>query len=132
MWLSILAVSIGAVLGANLRWGLGVWLNAWFPSIPPGTLVANWLGAWAIGLAVALFAHLPQLSPEWRLFLVTGFLGALTTFSTFSAEIFTNIQSEKWGMALLGIGLHVGGALLMTGLGIATFAGLRALMGVAK
>lgn len=129
MWLSMLAISAGAMLGANLRWGLGVWLNALFPAIPPGTLFANLLGGWAVGVAIALFAHLPQLAPEWRLFLITGFLGALTTFSTFSAEVFTNIQAEKWGMALLGVAVHVGGSLTMTGLGIATFAGLRTLMG---
>lgn len=129
MGLSILAVSIGAVLGANLRWLLALWLNAAFPAIPPGTLLANWLGAWAIGLALGFFVYVPQLSPEWRLFVVTGFLGSLTTFSTFSAEMLANVQAEKWGAALVGIGLHVGGSLLMTGLGLATFAGLRAVLG---
>ncbi|WP_043527094.1 fluoride efflux transporter CrcB [Litchfieldella xinjiangensis] len=132
MGLSILAVSAGAVLGANLRWLLGLWLNAAFPTIPPGTLVANWLGAWAIGIAIGVFAYLPSLSPEWRLFVVTGFLGALTTFSTFSAEMFGNIQAERWGAALGGIALHLGGSLLMTGLGLATFAGLRALLGALR
>ncbi|WP_148254299.1 fluoride efflux transporter CrcB [Aidingimonas lacisalsi] len=132
MGLSILAISTGAVLGANLRWGLSLWLNALFPAIPPGTLIANWLGAWLIGLALTAVAYLPQLSPEWRLFLVTGFLGALTTFSTFSAEMFANLQAGRWGAALLGIGLHVGGSLLMTGLGVATFAGVRALVGTIK
>ncbi|WP_163559048.1 fluoride efflux transporter CrcB [Halomonas sp. NO4] len=132
MWLSMLAISAGAVLGANLRWGLGVWLNALFPAIPPGTLIANLLGGWAIGVAIALFAHLPQIAPEWRLFLITGFLGALTTFSAFSAEIFTQIQAERWGMALLGVVVHVGGSLMMTGLGIATFAAMRALIGASR
>lgn len=132
MGLSILAVSAGAVLGANLRWLLGLWLNAAFPAIPPGTLVANWLGAWAVGIAIGVFAYLPSLSPEWRLFVVTGFLGALTTFSTFSAEMFGNIQAERWGAAMGGIALHVGGSLLMTGLGLATFAGIRALLGALR
>ncbi|GHC31795.1 fluoride efflux transporter CrcB [Aidingimonas halophila] len=132
MGFSILAVSAGAVLGANLRWVLGLWLNALFPTVPPGTLLANWLGAWLIGLALTIIAYFPQLSPEWRLFLVTGFLGALTTFSTFSAEMFNHLQAGRWGAALLGIGLHVGGSLLMTGLGVATFAVLRMLAGAIK
>ena len=132
MWLSVVAISAGAVLGANLRWLLGMWLNTLFPAIPPGTLVANWLGAWLIGLALGLFAWLPQLSPEWRLFAVTGFLGALTTFSTFSAEMFTNLQSGRLALALAGIALHVIGSLCMTGLGLATVLLIRNLMGVAR
>lgn len=132
MWLSVVAISAGAVLGANLRWLLGIWLNTLFPAIPPGTLVANWLGAWLIGLALGLFAWLPQLSPEWRLFAVTGFLGALTTFSTFSAEMFTNLQAGRLTLALAGIALHVIGSLCMTGLGLATVLLIRNLMGVAR
>ena len=88
MWLYVLAISGGAALGANARWLLGLWLNALFPALPLGTLAANLLGGWLIGLALGVFAWLPALAPEWRLFLVTGFLGALTTFSTFSAEMF--------------------------------------------
>ncbi|MDV6317546.1 fluoride efflux transporter CrcB [Chromohalobacter sp. HP20-39] len=132
MWLSIVAIGAGAALGANLRWLLGIWLNALFPSIPPGTLAANWLGAWLIGLAIAVFAQLPHLSPEWRLFVVTGFLGALTTFSTFSAEMFTNLQAGRYLMALSGIAVHVLGSLAMTGVGIATFGAIKHLTGVLK
>ncbi|WP_277810022.1 fluoride efflux transporter CrcB [Chromohalobacter canadensis] len=132
MWFSIVAIGAGAALGANLRWLLGIWLNALFPSIPPGTLAANWLGAWLIGLSIAFFAQLPHLSPEWRLFVVTGFLGALTTFSTFSAEMFTNLQAGRYLMALSGIAVHVLGSLAMTGVGIATFGAIKHLTGVLK
>ncbi|MCK2045239.1 fluoride efflux transporter CrcB [Chromohalobacter moromii] len=132
MWFSIVAIGAGAALGANLRWLLGIWLNALFPSIPPGTLAANWLGAWLIGLSIAFFAQLPHLSPEWRLFVVTGFLGALTTFSTFSAEMFTNLQAGRYLMAVSGIAVHVLGSLVMTGVGIATFGAIKHLTGVLK
>lgn len=132
MWISVLAIGAGAAIGANIRWLLGLWLNALFPAVPPGTLVANWLGAWLIGMAIGLFAWLPQLAPEWRLFLITGMLGALTTFSTFSAEMFTNLQAGRWGMAFAGIAVHVVGSLCMTGLGLATMALIRNLMGVAR
>lgn len=132
MWFSIVAIGAGAALGANLRWLLGIWLNALFPSIPPGTLAANWLGAWLIGLSIAFFAQLPHLSPEWRLFVVTGFLGALTTFSTFSAEMFTNLQAGRYLMALSGIAVHVLGSLVMTGVGIATFGAIKHLTGILK
>ncbi len=132
MWLSIIAISAGAALGANLRWLLGTWLNALYPAIPPGTLVANWFGAWLIGLALAYFSHLPHLSPEWRLFIITGFLGALTTFSTFSAETLTNLQSGRWGMALAGVAIHVIGSIALTALGMATFVLLRNLSGAVK
>lgn len=132
MWFSIVAIGAGAALGANLRWLLGIWLNALFPAIPPGTLAANWLGAWLIGLSIAFFAQLPHLSPEWRLFVVTGFLGALTTFSTFSAEMFTNLQAGRYLMALSGITVHVLGSLVMTGVGIVTFGAIKHLAGVLK
>ncbi|WP_342595526.1 fluoride efflux transporter CrcB [Salinicola lusitanus] len=129
MWLSVLSIGAGAAIGANLRWLLGVWLNALFPAIPPGTLVANLLGAWLIGIGIAFFAQLPSLSPELRLFVITGFLGALTTFSTFSAEMFGNIQAGRYGMALLGIGIHVLGSLAMTGLGFLTYGVIQNLLG---
>ncbi len=80
---AVLAISAGASLGALLRWGLGLWLNAWFPAIPPGTLAANLIGGYLIGVAMGVFAHHVALPPEWRLFVITGFLGGLTTFSTF-------------------------------------------------
>lgn len=118
---SILAIALGAALGANLRWGLGLGLNSLFPNLPPGTLVANLLGAFLIGVAIATFSALPELSSFWRLMVVTGFLGALTTFSTFSAEIYTQIQDGRLVWAFTGIVLHVAGSLVMTGLGMASF-----------
>lgn len=118
MWLSVVAISVGAALGANLRWLLSLGLNALFPAIPLGTLAANLLGGWLIGVALGVFAGLPSLTPEWRLLVVTGFLGALTTFSSFSAEMFINLQAGRWGLAAAGIAAHVVGCLCMTGLGL--------------
>lgn len=128
---SIVAIAIGAALGANLRWVIGLGLNSALPSLPPGTLVANLLGAFLIGIAIAAFSALPELSSFWRLMVVTGFIGALTTFSTFSAEIYTQIQAGRLLWAFGGIAVHVTGSLLMTGLGMAAFAGLRQLAGTA-
>lgn len=127
--LSMLAITLGAALGANLRWGLGLALNALWPALPPGTLAANLLGAWLVGIAIALFAALPELSTFWRLLVITGFLGALTTFSTFSAEVFTQIQAGRLGWAFAAIALHVAGSLAMTGLGMATFVLVRNMIG---
>jgi CrcB protein len=123
--LSFLAISLGAVIGANLRWGLGLWLNASQQTLPWGTLAANLLGAWLVGLLISYFTHSPTLAPEWRLFAITGLCGALTTFSTFSLEIFGAVQSGKWLEALLGVALHVVGSLVMTGLGIYSFSLVR-------
>lgn len=114
------AVGIGAAIGAWLRWGLGLLLNAVYPAIPVGTLAANLLGGYLIGLALAWFALHPGLAPEWRLLLVTGFLGGLTTFSTFSAEVFTLLARTQYGLAIAAMGLHVAGSLAMTGLGVLT------------
>ncbi|WP_028007827.1 fluoride efflux transporter CrcB [Solimonas flava] len=119
-------VGIGAACGAWLRWLLGLWLNPLFPTVPFGTLAANLLGGYLMGLAMALFAHHQTLPPELRLLLATGFLGGLTTFSTFSAETSTLLLREQYGWALATIGLHLGGSLLMTLLGIATYNGLKA------
>lgn len=119
---SILVISLGASIGAMLRWLLGLSLNSLFPAIPPGTLAANLLGGYMIGLAMAFFAGHPELSPEWRLMIITGFLGGLTTFSTFSAEITTLIQQGRYLWAGIAISTHVGGSLLMTILGIASIA----------
>lgn len=118
---AFIAVGIGAAIGAWLRWGLSLWLNPLHPSIPLGTLAANLGGGYLIGLAVAFFAQHPGLSPEWRLLLITGFLGGLTTFSTFSAEMFTLFARAQVAMGLAAIGLHVAGSLAMTGLGVLTF-----------
>ena len=123
--LSVVAISIGAALGALLRWLLGTQLNALFPSLPPGTLVANLVGGYLIGVAMALFAGHAALPPEWRLFVVTGFLGGLTTFSTFSAEVVQQLMEGRIGWALATIAVHVAGSVGMTLLGIATVALLR-------
>ena len=113
----LLAVAAGAVLGAWLRWGLGVWLNALVPSLPLGTLLANLLGGLLVGLALAWFVRHPELSPVWRLFVVTGFLGALTTFSTFSAESLALIVRGELLWAAAHSVLHVFGALGAAALG---------------
>lgn len=118
--LAVLAIALGASLGALLRWVLGNQLNALFPFLPPGTLAANLLGGYLIGLAVAFFATHPTLPPEWRLFAVTGFLGGLTTFSTFSAEVVTQLMAGRLAWALAAVAVHVGGSLVMTLLGIGT------------
>jgi len=125
MFASIAAISVGAAVGAVLRWALGTGLNRLFPLIPPGTLAANIIGGYLIGVAVAFFANHPTLAPEWRLFVITGFLGGLTTFSTFSAEVVTLLQQGRLFWALSAIGTHVLGSLLMTLLGIATVAMLQ-------
>lgn len=125
MFNSILAISLGAALGAVLRWLLGLFLNSLFPAVPPGTLAANLVGGYLIGVAVAIFASQPGLAPEWRLFIITGFLGGLTTFSTFSAEVTTLLQEGRLAWAAAAISLHVGGSLLMTLLGLASVALLK-------
>lgn len=119
------AVGVGAAIGAWLRWGLGLLLNAVYPAIPMGTLAANLLGGYLIGLALAWFAQHPGLAPEWRLLLVTGFLGGLTTFSTFSAEVFTLLARSQYNLAVAAMGLHLAGSLAMTGLGVLTIKLLR-------
>jgi CrcB protein len=119
---SLLAISAGASAGAILRWLLGVAFNAVFPAIPPGTLLANLLGGYLIGLALAFFAQHTGMAPEWRLLIITGFLGGLTTFSTFSAEVASLIQQGRMLWAGAAICVHVGGSLLMTLLGLATVA----------
>lgn len=129
MWLSVFSISIGAALGAILRWVLSERLNHVFPFLPPGTLTANLVGGYLIGVALMVFASLPNLSVEWRLFVITGFLGALTTFSTFSAEMFGLIQSGRLGWAFTGIVTHVAGSLFMTALGIATVVLIKQLKG---
>ncbi len=120
MFTAILAISLGAACGALSRWGLAEWLNHTFPALPPGTLVANLVGGYLIGLAVALFAQFPAVSAEWRLFVITGFLGGLTTFSTFSAEVVTALQQGRAGWATATVAAHVLGSLALTLLGMAT------------
>ncbi|OFZ68741.1 MAG: fluoride ion transporter CrcB [Betaproteobacteria bacterium RBG_16_58_11] len=125
MWKSILAISLGAALGALLRWALGAKLNSLFPTIPPGTLAANLIGAYVVGLAIAFFASYTALAPEWRLLVITGFCGGLTTFSTFSAELIPLLQQGRLSWALGAVALHVAGSVLMTFAGIATVAWAR-------
>lgn len=122
---SILAISIGASFGAVLRWVLGTSLNALFPGIPPGTLIANLAGGYLIGVALAFFANHAELAPEWRLLVITGFLGSLTTFSTFSAEVTALILQDRWLWAGAAVSSHVIGSLLMMLLGLATVAAFR-------
>ena len=121
----VLVISLGAALGALLRWQLGLKLNSFFPSLPPGTLVANLVGGYIIGLATAFFAQTPALSPEWRLLVITGFCGGLTTFSTFSAEVVSLLQEGRPAMALGSVATHVTGSLVMTLAGIWTWYLLR-------
>jgi len=121
MWLPTLAISIGAALGALLRWQLGTNLNSVFPAIPPGTLTANIVGGYVIGVAVAYFSQATDIAPEWRLFIVTGFCGGLTTFSTFSAEVVSLLQEGRLPMAMTAIAVHVTGSLLATLAGLASW-----------
>ena len=115
--LPILAICIGASIGALARWGLGLWLT---PGglIPWGTLAANLMGGYLIGVCIAAFHAMPQLDPVWRLLLITGFLGGLTTFSTFSAEVVEFLMAERYALALGTACAHVAGSLLMTIFGI--------------
>jgi len=119
---SIIAIFIGAGLGALLRWWLGLTLNSYFPSIPPGTLAANLIGGYIIGVAIAFFATSAAIAPEWRLFVITGFCGGLTTFSTFSSELVALLQQGRSLVACAAAALHLAGSVLMTFAGIATVA----------
>ena len=124
---AILAISVGSALGALLRWQLGLRLNEFFPTLPPGTLVANIIGGYIIGLAVAFFASTNDIAPEWRLFIITGFLGGLTTFSTFTAEIGTLLQEQRLGIAAGAITLHVCGSLVCFFMGLGSVSLLKSL-----
>lgn len=117
--LSVFAICLGASIGALARWGLGLWLSPG-AVIPYGTLAANLIGGYLIGLAVAVFQAMPQLDPVWRLALVTGFLGALTTFSSFSAEVVNMLGQQRYALALGTAALHLFGSLLLTVAGIWT------------
>jgi len=123
--LSVLAIGIGGAIGAVLRWSLGLWLNTLFPPVPPGTLAANIIGGYAIGAAIAFFAAMPSLPPQWKLFVVTGFCGGLTTFSTFSAETVALLSRGEFMTAAAEIAIHVAGSLAATAAGIATVEMLR-------
>lgn len=125
MWLSILAIFFGAGLGALLRAGFNVLSVGAASVIPMGTLLSNMVGGYLVGLAVAFFGNNPQLSPEWRLLVVTGFLGGLTTFSSFSAEVVGFIQRGEFTWALGTALLHLVGSLVLTFLGILTYQALK-------
>jgi CrcB protein len=125
MWRSLIAVAVGGALGCLFRWYLAIFLNRYFPAIPPGTLAANLIGCYVIGVAIAFFTTYPTFAPEWRLFITTGFCGGLTTFSTFSAEVVMLMQSGRSIFALGAVGAHLIGSLLLTFAGIATVAWLK-------
>lgn len=126
-WGSLLAVGGGAAIGAWIRWGLGLALNPLFPTLPLGTLAANLIGGLLMGLAMELITRHSMMAPELRLLVTTGFLGGLTTFSTFSGEITTLLTRGEWYWAVLGILAHVAGSLVMTMIGILLMRGLFAL-----
>ncbi len=118
--LQVIAICVGACLGALARWGLGLWLNTSAAWLPWGTLAANLIGGYLVGVCVAVFNNLPQLDPVWRLALVTGFLGALTTFSSFSAEVVGMLQLQRYALAAGTAALHLFGSLILTILGLKT------------
>lgn len=119
--MGIVAVGVGAALGACLRWLLSMSMNGIHTSLPIGTLLANLGGGYAIGICVGFFSANPDLSPEWRLFVVTGFLGGLTTFSTFSAEAMSLMQKGDWTWAFAHTALHLLGSILCCFAGFATW-----------
>jgi len=125
MWKAVIAVSVGASLGALLRWWLGSQLNSLFPAVPPGTLAANLIGAYVVGLAIAFFASYSALAPEWRLLIVTGFCGGLTTFSTYSAELVDLLVQGRVLLACGAAAAHLAGSVAMTFAGIGTMAWIR-------
>jgi CrcB protein len=125
MWYSIFAVAAGSTVGGLLRWTFNIHLNGLYPAIPPGTLLANLVGGYIVGLAAAYFATTPGLAPEWRLLAITGFCGGLTTFSSFSLEIVSLLQQDRLALALGSISLHLGGSLFMTTLGFLTWRWLQ-------
>ena len=118
------AVGIGAALGGWLRWGLSMWLNPRAPAFPLGTLASNLVGGYLVGFFVAFFLARVDVAPEWRLFVITGFLGGLTTFSTFSAEVSEHLMQGNYGTGALLAAVHLCGSLLLTVAGFATFRAL--------
>ena len=117
--IAVLAICAGACLGALARWGLGLWLSPG-ALIPFGTLAANLIGAYLVGICVAVFQAMPQIDPVWRLALITGFLGALTTFSSFSAEVVGMLLQQRYALALGTTAVHLFGSLLLTVAGMGT------------
>ncbi len=124
-WRSMIAVAVGGTLGCLMRWLLSFFFNRYFPIIPPGTLAANLIGGYVIGAAFAVFTLNPAIPTEWRLFVMTGFCGGLTTFSTFSLEVATLLQGGRMAWAMGTIAVHLLGSLLMTFAGMASVAWAR-------
>lgn len=125
MWRAAVAICIGGSVGCLLRWFLGIWLNGYATVLPLGTLAANLAGGYIVGIAVAYFALNTHVGPEWKLLIITGFCGGLTTFSSFSAEVVLLLRQDRTYWAFAAAALHLGGSLLMTFAGIATVAGLK-------
>ncbi|HRL21814.1 MAG TPA: fluoride efflux transporter CrcB [Alcaligenes sp.] len=125
MPLAVLYIAAGGALGAVSRWLLSQTLNTLFPTLPPGTLLANLIGGYLMGVAMAAFSNLGLAHEGWRVFIMTGFLGGLTTFSTFSAEIMTLMLQQRYVWALGGVAAHVIGSLIMVALGMATWSLLK-------
>lgn len=119
--MNFVAVGIGAALGAWLRWGLGLWLGALHDKVQVGTLLANLAGGYLVGIALGFFASSPHIAPEWRLFAITGFLGGLTTFSTFSGEAMLLLQRGEYGWAMGHALLHLAGSVALCIAGFATW-----------
>jgi CrcB protein len=122
---SFLAVAVGGMLGCLARWLLAIFMNRLFPAIPPGTLAANYIGCYIIGVAVGVFTFSPAIAPEWRLFVATGFCGGLTTFSTFSVEIVALLNAGRLATAASAVALHLFGSLAMTFAGIYTVSWIK-------
>ena len=124
---NVLVITLGAGAGASLRWVLSMLLNSIFPAIPLGTVAANFIGGFGIGLSLGVFNAMPGLAPEWRLLIITGFLGGITTFSTFTAEIGTLLQEQRLAMAAGAITLHVCGSLICFFMGLGAVSLLKSL-----
>lgn len=116
--LQVIAISLGASIGALTRWQLSLWLNHGQALLPWGTLAANWIGGWLVGVAVVFFEYQTQVDPTWRLAIVTGLLGALTTFSSFSAEVVSMLQHGRYLLAAGTAALHLLGSLALTLVGM--------------
>lgn len=121
LWGGFFAVGLGSALGAWLRWGLSAWMNPVIGKFPLGTLAANMIGGFLVGLAVAFFTRHPEISPAWRLFAITGFLGGLTTFSTYSAEVVGLLERGEVSMGLAVAAAHLLGSFALTALGFWTY-----------